>query len=315
MFDKEEYKKEVFRKYQKKLNSKITFRNRIKKALLATTCCASILLVTILVMYEKDKFYEKSGSNSKNYYYDETVNVVENKEINNNNNNSLISENNEVEDSSINYHEENNIVEPPNEQINYEPSSDFFKLLKIVELEPTYYGVNEENTEVIEATVEGKKYNYSVINWWDYQAQITKDYYIVEKQDGKLVITIKDTEIMRGILSNLESLGIEYGKSYIIDSDIDVGNINVIFYAVHGQDVSDPLIVYLIQKDGTVKGIDVGNGCKTGKFVVDDIGLNNIERLENANCVEDGYGGAVTTVAFSKDNKIYELNDYDYKEL
>ena len=174
-------------------------------------------------------------------------------------------------------------------------------------MNPDNYGSEEVTLELLQA----KKVYYK-IEEYDYAGAIMQEFCLVEKQDGKLVVTIKDTERMRGILSDLENLGIEYGKSYIIDN-VKTEDIETIFYATYGQDIGDPLIVYLKQKDGTVEGIDIRNGCRTGNFVIDKVkDLKDVEKLVPISVCPLDDSGWLTVFAITKDNKIYDLNDYDY---
>ena len=104
----------------------------------------------------------------------------------------------------------------------------------------------------------------------------------------------------------------KFNESYVI-SNISAQDVENIYYAGYGQDICDPLIIYILQKDGTVKGIDVTDGCKNGYFVADDIaGLKNVDRIENVNACQKDDSGSITIIAITKDNKIYWLNEYDY---
>lgn len=140
-------------------------------------------------------------------------------------------------------------------------------------------------------------------------------YYRVEEKENNLTITFIDSEKMKSLevgeyIRRNENL--DFNESYIINN-VNTQDVESIFYAAYGQDLSDPLIIYIIQKDGTVKGIDVLDCCKNGYFIADNVvGLENIDRIENVDAGQLDDSGFITVLAFTKDNKIYNLNDYDY---
>lgn len=293
MFNKENYKREVFEKYQEKLNKKKILRDRTKNFLVAAVGILTICLTTSLV-YTGTRIYEKNIDQSnqvtpgKKYDGDETKNIVENKTTNNNNK------------------PENTVVEEP-EPV-YEPTGEFFKYLKLVEVDPKYYNSPNPLTEA-------NKLYYDTIYNWDYEAQILGSYYRVEEKENNLTITFIDSEKMKSLevgeyIRRNENL--DFNESYIINN-VNTQDVESIFYAAYGQDLSDPLIIYIIQKDGTVKGIDVLDCCKNGYFIADNVvGLENIDRIENVDAGQLDDSGFITVLAFTKDNKIYNLNDYDY---
>lgn len=76
---------------------------------------------------------------------------------------------------------------------------------------------------------------------------------------------------------------------------------------MEGQDWDYPLI-FILQKDGTVKGIDMENGYKTGEFIAKNISeLKNVDRFEQVDVTPQNNSGYYAVVAITKDNLVYEV--------
>lgn len=125
----------------------------------------------------------------------------------------------------------------------------------------------------------------------------------IEENDGEVTITFSDTELNEYLLDN--SNGIEYDTEYTVSN---CGDVDSIFVGEEGQDWNYPLVL-LLQKDGTVKGIDMEEGYKTGKFVAKDISeLEDIESFEQVSVAypdDSGYNGVV---AIAEDGSVYEIS-------
>ena len=164
------------------------------------------------------------------------------------------------------------------------------------------------NSDVKESSFKIKKIeqkdfnnNYTIENQYEI---ITKDYFKLEQQNDDFVISIIKSEANKNLLQN-EGV-IKYNEKYII-SNIKVKDVNSIFYGVEGQDAGYPL-VYILQNDGTVKGINTEFGYKTGKFVAENIsGLNDIKKIEQASVTPPDDSGYVAVIAITKDNNVYEI--------
>ena len=304
MFDKEKCKRRVFEKYQEELSKKLIFKRRIKNFLITAVGFVAIG-ITATLAYNRASIYETNVDKSntlnpgKIYDGDQTANLTPENKI----------DQPSKDESKV---ENVNVVEDTKEEVKYEPTSELCKLLKIIKLEPKNYRINEENCEEFETD----KYYYEGLDL-NFETIFTKDYYIIGIQNNNLVVTIKNSEEMENIIQNSSLKGniqVEYNKAYVIDN-VNAEDIAKIFYAGYGQDIFEPFVVYLIQKDGTVKGLDIINGCGNGTFIADIVpGLENIERIENMDSREIKGGGARTVVAFANDGTMYELDYAEYNK-
>lgn len=70
-------------------------------------------------------------------------------------------------------------------------------------------------------------------------------------------------------------------------------------------------LVFLLQKDGTVRGIDMEAGYKTGEFIAKDIleleDIDGFEQVSVAYPNDSGYNGVV---AITEDGLVYEISAY-----
>lgn len=143
--------------------------------------------------------------------------------------------------------------------------------------------------------------DYKIIQ---YQDIISKQWFNVEKQNDNIVINIVESDINEQLFEN--GKGIEYNKKYVING-VNSSDVDSIFYGVEGQELDYPLLL-LLQKDGTIKGIDVKYGYITGEFFAQDIlGLENIVKIEQTDVTPANDSGYEAVVGITKDNSIYEI--------
>lgn len=133
---------------------------------------------------------------------------------------------------------------------------------------------------------------------------ITKNYLKIEEENNNLLITLIESNQNRELLQDKNS--VTYNKRYTI-SNISTKDIDEIFYGVEGQDIMYPL-VYILQKDGTIKGIDTEYGYKTGNFIAENVlGLENVEKIEQASVTPPNDSGYEAIIAITKDKSVYEI--------
>lgn len=133
---------------------------------------------------------------------------------------------------------------------------------------------------------------------------INEKYFKINKQGEKLTITLIDSDENDNLLG--DTSGLEYKKEYIINNS-NAKNIKSIFCGGEGQDLMYPL-VFLLQQDGTVQGIDIESGYKTGNFVAKNISeLKDVEKIEQASVTPKDDSGYTAVVAITKDDTVYEL--------
>lgn len=133
---------------------------------------------------------------------------------------------------------------------------------------------------------------------------ITKNYFKIDMQNDDLVISLIESNENKELLQGKKAI---YNQKYII-SNVKAKDVEHIFYGNEGQDIMYPLI-YLLQKDGTVKGIDTEYGYKTGEFIAEDIlGLNNVEKIEQTSVTPPNDSGYEAVIAITKDQKVYEIH-------
>ena len=126
----------------------------------------------------------------------------------------------------------------------------------------------------------------------------------IAEQDDDLTITFKESDLNEMLFGRGKA--IEYNEKYII-RNVTSDEVETIFYGMEGQDWDYPL-VFLLLKDGTVKGIAMENGYKTGEFVAEDISeVNNVDRFEQVSVTPQNNSGYNAVVAITKDGSIYEI--------
>ena len=205
-----------------------------------------------------------------------------NNEINND-----ISGENDVNNNNENLNEQNN------SNIN-ENSSNMNEIKK------------ENSFEIYKIDSEDFKNSYTIVEPYEI---ITENYFNVKKQNDNVVISLIDSKQNQELLQDKES-GLTYNKEYII-SNIEAKDVVDIFYGGEGQELNYPLVFFL-QKDGTVKGIDIEYGYNTGNFIAEDIPeIKNVEKIEQADVTRINDSGYVAVVAITKDNEAYEIRKQD----
>lgn len=133
---------------------------------------------------------------------------------------------------------------------------------------------------------------------------ISEKYFNIEKQKDNLVISMIDSEYNDELLSR--GKGVEYNKKYTI-SNVKSEDVKSIFTGGEGQDLMYPL-VYILMKDSTIKGVDIENGYKTGKFEAQIIsGINNVEKIEQASVSPANDSGYEAIIAITEDEEVYEI--------
>lgn len=133
---------------------------------------------------------------------------------------------------------------------------------------------------------------------------ISEKYFNIEKQKDNLVISIIDSEYNDELLSR--GKGVEYNKKYTINN-VKSEDVKSIFTGGEGQDLIYPL-VYILMKDGTIKGVDIENGYKTGKFESQIIsGINNVEKINQASVSPSNDSGYEAIIAITEDEEVYEI--------
>ena len=126
----------------------------------------------------------------------------------------------------------------------------------------------------------------------------------IAEQDDDLTITFKESDLNEMLFGRGKA--IEYNEKYVI-RNVTSDEVETIFYGMEGQDW-DYLLVFLLLKDGTVKGIAMENGYKTAEFVAEDISeVNNVDRFEQVSVTPQNNSGYNAVVAITKDGSIYEI--------
>lgn len=166
---------------------------------------------------------------------------------------------------------------------------------------------NEINNEYDDGTfrvreIDNESFNssYKIIE----EEEVAKNSVSIEEKDNNLTIAILKTNLNESLLEN--GSAITYDTTYDI-SNINADDVDTIFYGMEGQDWDYPLI-FILQKDGTVKGIDMENGYKTGEFIAKNISeLKNVDRFEQVDVTPPNNSGYYAVVAITKDNLVYEV--------
>lgn len=166
---------------------------------------------------------------------------------------------------------------------------------------------NEINNEYDDGTfrvreIDNESFNssYKIIE----EEEVAKNSVSIEEKDNNLTIAILKTNLNESLLEN--GSAITYDTKYDI-SNINADDVDTIFYGMEGQDWDYPLI-FILQKDGTVKGIDMENGYKTGDFIAKNISeLKNVDRFEQVDVTPQNNSGYYAVVAITKDNLVYEV--------
>lgn len=163
---------------------------------------------------------------------------------------------------------------------------------------------NENEKEIFEVKkVENEQFNssYKITENGEIEALYGL---IIEKQNDELTIIINKTKTNEMLLE--KENGITYSEKYRINN-INAEDVKSTFCGIEGQEAGYPLI-FILQKDGTVKGIDMVQGYKTGKFVANNIsGLKNVEKIQQADVTPENDSGYMAVVAITKDDSKYEI--------
>lgn len=168
-----------------------------------------------------------------------------------------------------------------------------------------------------DSNIDTSKSNFEIVKVNDYNDNyeveepfkiISKDYFTVEKENNNVVITLIESSRNKELLKDNEK--VTYNKKYII-SNVSAENIDKIFCGGEGQELMYP-VVYLLLKDGTVKGVDTENGYNTGNFKAETIsGLNNVQKIEQTSVTRPNDSGYEAVVAITKDGDVYEIRQVD----
>lgn len=239
-----------------------------------------ILVISILVVLFFGGFivFSVLNNNSKENKNDINTETLENNTVNNN---AYNNESNNMNNSNAN----NDIQEINNESANQnEINNDY----------------DDGTFRVREIDNESFNSSYKIIE----EEEVAKNSVSIEEKDNNLTIAILKTNLNESLLEN--GSVITYDTKYDI-SNINADDVDTIFYGMEGQDWDYPLI-FILQKDGTVKGIDMENGYKTGEFIAKNISeLKNVDRFEQVDVTPPNNSGYYAVVAITKDNLVYEV--------
>lgn len=131
---------------------------------------------------------------------------------------------------------------------------------------------------------------------------IFKEWFVIGQENNDLTITIIESDANK----YLSEKAVNYNEKYII-KNIDLNDIESVFCGVEGQDIYYPS-VFILQKDGTVKGVDTEYGYKTGEFIAKRISeLDQVEKIEQADVFLVNDSGYIAVVATTKDGEMYEI--------
>lgn len=172
--------------------------------------------------------------------------------------------------------------------------------------------VNNTNTMDTSVTSENDRFSIQKVSNSDYSKYykleeemsiIEESYFKVEKKDNNITITLVKSEQNDALITDdVLKYDTEYKVENVVAEDIDK-----IFVGGEGQDLVYPNI-YLLAKDGSVKGIDVKEGYEKGTFTAYDVsGLKNVESIDQLSVSKPNDSGYEAIVASTKDNKYYEL--------
>ncbi len=182
---------------------------------------------------------------------------------------------------------------------------------------------NETNNTVNETVIDDNtsidtgKSNFEIVkvkeddfkNYYEIEEQyeiINKQYFNIDKENTNVVITLIKSSQNEQLLKDNNKL--TYNKKYTI-SNVNAEDVNQIFYGGEGQDLMYP-VVYLLLKDGTVKGVDIENGYNTGNFIAETIsGLKDVQKIEQANASRPDDSGYACIVAILNDESVYEIRE------
>lgn len=160
--------------------------------------------------------------------------------------------------------------------------------------------------EIIEIEKSKFESDYTIID----EREIYNKIINIEKENNNVTITRKETEENNNILALDEKSKVKSNTKYNIEN-IKAAGIKDIFIGEEGHEGIYPLI-YILQKDGTVKGIDIEEAFKTGTFVAQNISeLKNVEKIEQADVHPKDDSGYMAIVITTSDKKIYELRKKD----
>lgn len=134
---------------------------------------------------------------------------------------------------------------------------------------------------------------------------VNTEFFTINPKETKFAIKILETDRNKGF--------IEQGDKINCNEEYEIKNSNImnvmrIFYGSEGQDLVYPS-AFLLMTDGTVKGIDIEGGYKTGEFTAYNIPeLKNVITIEQAEVHPAEDSGYTAILAISEnEEEIYEI--------
>ncbi len=163
---------------------------------------------------------------------------------------------------------------------------------------------NQKNNSIFEIkkiNSESFTKDYTIENQYEI---ITEKYFKIDKKNQNLVINIINSENNEALLLN--GNGIDYNKEYIIDN-VESEDVKSIFVGGEGQDLMYPA-VYILMKNGTIKGVDTESGYKTGTFeALNIIQINHVKKIEQASVSPANDSGYEAIIAITENDEVYEI--------
>lgn len=164
---------------------------------------------------------------------------------------------------------------------------------------------SESNFKIVKIKENDFKNNYEEEKQFEI---ISKEYFNIEKENNNVIISLIESSQNKELLKDNEK--VTYNKKYTI-SNVNAEDVDKIFCGGEGQDLMYP-VVYLLLKDGTVKGVDIENGYNTGSFKAETIsGLKDVQKIEQASVTPANDSGYEAVVAITKDETAYEIRKVD----
>ena len=165
----------------------------------------------------------------------------------------------------------------------------------------TSIDTGKSNFEIVKVKEDDFKNYYEIEEQYEI---INKQYFNIDIENTNVVITLIESSQNEQLLKDNNKL--TYNKKYTI-SNVNAEDVNQIFCGGEGQDLMYP-VVYLLLKDGTVKGVDIENGYNTGNFIAETIsGLKDVQKIEQANASRRDDSGYACVVAILNDESVYEI--------
>lgn len=134
---------------------------------------------------------------------------------------------------------------------------------------------------------------------------VNAEFFTIEPQEKNFVIKIIESDHNKELIEQGDK--VNCNESYEVKNS-SITDVMRVFYSSEGQDLMYPN-VFLLMTDGTVKGIDIEDGYKTGEFVAYNIPeLKNIITIEQAEVHPVDNSGYIATLAISQnEEEIYEI--------